>query len=166
MTDHLLVVESEGERLKALAAERDPFETGGILLGVLSDDVPWVTRVIEVPPLHPHPSRYELPEGVTHAIVAEARLRDPRLGYVGDWHTHPGDTGPSALDLRSLARLARRAFRRGEPPPILVIIRKSAAGWLLTASRPGWPRARPAPVVLTGTPEHRDDSPEKERGSC
>lgn len=166
MIDHVLVVESEAERLKALAAKRDPFETGGILLGVLSDDVPWVTRVIEVPPLHPHPSRYELPEGATHAIVAEARLGDPRLGYVGDWHTHPGDTGPSSLDLRSLARLARWAFHRSEPPPILVIVRKSAADWLVTASRPGWPRARSAPVVLTGAPERRNAPAEKERGGC
>lgn len=160
MMEHLLLVESEAERLGALAAERDPFETGGILLGVLSDHAPWVTSVIEVPPRCPHPSRYELPEGVTHAIVAEARLKDPRLGYIGDWHTHPADTGPSALDLRSLGKLARRALGRGEPPPVLLIVRKSRSGWLITASRPGWPWAKSTPVLLTGISEHRVDSPD------
>jgi|CXWL01.1.fsa_nt_gi proteasome lid subunit RPN8/RPN11 len=166
MIDHVLVVESEAERLKALAAKRDPFETGGILLGVLSDDVPWVTRVIEVPPVRPHPAKYKLPEGATHSIVAEARLSDPRLGYVGDWHSHPGDIGPSSLDLRSLARLARRAEHRGEPPPVLLIVRKSGADWLITGSRPGSLQIMATPVVLTGAPASQDAAAEEKPGGC
>jgi proteasome lid subunit RPN8/RPN11 len=115
------------------AAQRSaPYETGGILIGVLRDSNPWVVMAVEVEDPSRGRSRFVIPEGVTPAVVEIARQIDNRFGYVGDWHSHPVDLPASSTDKGTLARSARR--RRTDVQPILLIVVRAARdGWSVEA---------------------------------
>jgi len=87
-----------------------PKETGGLLLGWWdareNAEVIVVRHAIEVPDRwatstswvrRPHAARAAL----SHALTA---LSHPLLGYVGDWHSHPGTCRASGRDRASLLR--------------------------------------------------------------
>ena len=99
---------SEGaERVIVEAAgAHHPDEAGGVLLGVLAGRRPWVTEAIGVPSARPSRSYYELPAGAGRRALDRQRRTDSRLGYLGEWHSHPADVGPSGTDRRSMAALA------------------------------------------------------------
>src|SRR5438309_6929742 len=98
MRDGVLLAELAADKLVERSGSAAPFETGGILLGILGDGKPWIVRAIEIPSGAPAPQAYELPAGVTQCAVREARIEDPRLGYLGDWHSHPADSAASGID--------------------------------------------------------------------
>jgi len=148
------VVEEVADQIRAWSHEAAPLETGGLLLGLYANGEPWVTRVVLVESEDRTRSRYDLPAGITQDAVRRVQSEDPGVGYLGDWHSHPADAGPSPTDLGSLRWLARQALGRGRRPPIIVVARLSKDRWLLDA-RIGlrWPfTARTAAVVLTGPP--------------
>lgn len=108
----------------------------------------------QVPSTAPRRYVYELPAGVTTPIVRQARESDPRVGYLGDWHSHPADRQASLTDLQTYRRVLRFAFGRAEQAPLLVVVRLSPGGWVLDvmATR-SWRRApKPVSVTLTGPP--------------
>lgn len=149
------VVEDVAEQIRTWSSEAAPLETGGLLLGLYANGDPWITRVVLIESEGRTGSRYELPAGVTQDAVRQAQTEDPRVGYLGDWHSHPADVGPSPTDLGSLRWLARRAIGRGRRPPIIVVARLRKGRWLLDA-RMGlrWPfTTRTADVIVTGPPE-------------
>jgi integrative and conjugative element protein (TIGR02256 family) len=96
-----------------------PTETGGILLGFRAHDLVVVTRVHAV--ADPRATRFGY---LRHRRRAQARmavaLSDalPVVGYVGEWHTHPADAGPSKTDLRAVGATARLA----EGPVALIVL--------------------------------------------
>ncbi|HYP45309.1 MAG TPA: hypothetical protein VEQ66_08955, partial [Propionibacteriaceae bacterium] len=49
---------------------------------------------------------------------ARAAHPDPRIGYVGDWHTHPAQIGASPTDETAL----RRASHQYPPPTVLIVV--------------------------------------------
>ena len=109
------------------AAFAHPCETGGLLLGVYQDSRPWVTHALVIPSAKASPSHYELPAGVTHALVDCARRVDGRLGYLGEWHSHPADLGPSQTDARTMRQLP--PFRRRSP--LLLLARGGQTGYAI-----------------------------------
>lgn len=130
-----------------VAAEAaDPYETGGVLLGPLSRGSSWITHAVEVPARSPARQHYILPRGVTHHIVRCARGLDSRLGYLGEWHTHPADAGPSLKDAVTMVRL--RLLNASVPP--MLLIRKEVGGYQVHAFR--FQSARPVacPIIRTG----------------
>jgi integrative and conjugative element protein (TIGR02256 family) len=155
------VVEEAVDQLIKWSDEAAPLETGGVLLGMFADGEPWVTAVAHVDNAERTRSRYELPAGVTQDIVRRARARDDRVGYLGDWHSHPADVGPSSTDLGSLRRIAARAIGMGNRPPIIVVVRRGKGGWGLDGRMAlRWPfETRPVDVVLTGPPATVATSP-------
>jgi hypothetical protein len=52
---------------------------------------------------------------------------DPRLGYLGDWHSHPADIGPSSVDSASMRRLGADVDA-GCTHPVLIIARRRGPG--------------------------------------
>ena len=151
MTSEVLFAEAVADQLIAWSRAAAPNETGGILLGILGDDRPWVLCAAEVPSAAPRRYAYELPAGVTRPIVLQARDSDPRVGYLGDWHSHPADSRASLTDLATYRRVLRFAFARSEQAPLLVVVRLSPAGWVpdVMATR-SWRRS-PMPVTVTLT---------------
>ena len=82
-----------------------PRETGGILLGYWTSRYVHVAAVLEVPDLNAGATSYTMREiraqEVLEAALADAPAASP-IGYVGDWHSHPGQLPPSRTDHRTL----------------------------------------------------------------
>lgn len=130
----ILLLSEKAQQDMTWAAHRShPIETGGILVGVHVNGQPWVTAAVEI--LSPERGRrhYKIPARTTQPAVLAAREADPRLGYLGDWHSHPSDSGPSRTDLATLALISIKHPR--EPNPTMIVVRRSAKGYNLDARR-------------------------------
>lgn len=154
MTAAALLFEDVQRQLETWSDAAYPFETGGILLGLLGDGDPWIVEAVEIPSAVPQLYAYQLPAGVTHPAVRAAQARDPRLGYLGDWHSHPLDVRASFTDLGTYMGAIRRALRLHEQPPLMVVMRKTAGSWEvdLLARTGRLRRPSPADFVITGPP--------------
>lgn len=128
-----------------------PRETGGILLGFRTPENIVVTRALTVP--DPSSSGHGY---LRHHRRAQARMALDRgdapivVGYVGEWHTHPADVGPSRTDLRALGATARLA----EGPVGLVVLADPAHGpahvhGVVAVCHAIWPVAAINPVDAT-----------------
>lgn len=116
----------KAERTLQEAAERAlPNETGGVLLGCVVDERPVISEVVEISDPQATPNRYSIPEGRVDEAVSDARARDPRLGYLGDWHSHPSKAEPSPIDLTTMLE---RVQDSGIPNPILILVHPSVEG--------------------------------------
>lgn len=144
----LLVSEAVRDAMVAAAKREHPCETGGILLGVHVGGQPWVTAVVEIPSEIRGRHHYEIPGGATRPAVLNARAADHRLGYLGDWHSHPEDVGPSKKDLDSLRRIS--SPHHEEQNPTLVVVRSTGGGRTLNARRVVSGRARSCDVEFAG----------------
>lgn len=163
-----LVIESRSSKrvwLSEVAAARivesarraHPRETGGVLIGVLSRDQPWVTSAVEIDSDCTDECRYRLPEGARHQAVRELRGEDCRVGYVGDWHSHPGDTGPSATDAHTMIQLARDSAAFCSRP-VLIVARRVGTGYELEAWRVRRSKIVRARLIAAGSlPARRDE---------
>ena len=149
-TETVYMSEAVETDLKALAETSYPFETGGILLGVVRDDLPWVTHVVEVTDLGRTRTAFEIPYGVTPAVVEIMRSSDRRLGYLGDWHSHPGDIGPSPKDRGTLRRDGRRV-KPEQLRSLLAVVRLTGDGWRIEMLADDGLSARRVSVIVTGT---------------
>lgn len=148
-TPILLLSESAQASMTAAAAKAHPNETGGILIGVHNDGGhPWVTRAIEIATNDRGHHHYKIPSGATQPSVHAARRTDPRLGYLGDWHSHPADIGPSPTDLATLALYSIKHPRT--PNPTLIVVRNTPDGRALDARRIVTVTPRPCELHLTG----------------
>jgi proteasome lid subunit RPN8/RPN11 len=140
--------EQAAELIVTAARDAHPDETGGVLIGVLLGSRPWVTDAILVPSEKSSPVYYELPEGARQEAVDRARLDDPRLGYIGDWHSHTFDIGPSQTDRTTMTRLAARGedCRR----PVLMIARRRGEAHRLEAHQQVGRRLRLLHLLAAG----------------
>ena len=120
------VSETARDALLAAAGSAQPHETGGVLVGVVLGQGegagrPWVTHAVEVPSRKRGRNHYELPAGARHRVVTRLRTTDPRLGYLGDWHSHPADMGPSPRDLESIESIS---VKGDCSRPLLFLVRR------------------------------------------
>ena len=128
---------SDGARedmIKAAAATH-PTETGGVLVGVVLGGGPgigrpWVTQAVEVLSRRRGPSQYELPAGARERAVMRLRKHDTRLGYLGDWHSHPLNIDPSRTDADSMASISITGDCRR---PLLFVLRRVDDGYEVDA---------------------------------
>jgi len=133
-----------------------PKETGGVLLGVLARGRPWITTAVEVPHAGATGLYYELAGGAAPSIVDAMALLDARLGYLGEWHSHPADVGPSDLDTRSMRAIAADSAA-GCHRPVLIIARHRGITYELDARQLERRRLRnlrlidAGPLPTTGT---------------
>ena len=151
------LTEHAQDLLRQLGRAALPVETGGVLLGCHVDGRPVVTDVIEIPDTDATETRYRIPEGAAHAAVAAARARDLRVGYLGEWHSHPSGKGPSTLDVAAMLALDADDDMTN---PILVVVEPSTnAQSRLDACVTRNGRVTPASICSTGElpgPEDED----------
>jgi len=122
----VFISEDALEAVRRHADAAAPFETGGLLIGVTTAESVWIAAFAEVDVSKRHRSRFVIPVGATHATVDDHRGRDPRVGYLGDWHTHPANAGASRVDFETLAGLALGSLRR---PRLMVLLRRVGVRW-------------------------------------
>jgi proteasome lid subunit RPN8/RPN11 len=134
--------------MTAAATHAHPNETGGILIGVYLDGHPWVTAAIEIESKDRGRHHYKIPFGKTQPAVHATRQNDPRLGYLGDWHSHPRDVGPSTTDLATLGLISLKHPRSHNPT--LIVVRHTTDGYTLDARRITTVAPRPCTIRLTG----------------
>lgn len=113
------LTERAQEQLRTRGRDALPIETGGILLGCHVDGRPVISEIIEIADDDATEDRYRVPEGAVRTAVTAARQNDSRLGYLGEWHTHPSGEGPSPLDVAAM--LAVEADE-DTTEPILVLV--------------------------------------------
>jgi len=145
----LLLSEEAAAAMREAARAAHPLETGGVLIGVYVDGVPWATRAVEIASADRGRRHYRIPGGTTQPAVRVARAEDGRLGYLGDWHSHPADAGPSTTDLASLALVSYR--RPGRPNPTMVVVRRRDDQYVLDARRIVGVHVRACEIRLTGS---------------
>jgi molybdopterin/thiamine biosynthesis adenylyltransferase len=111
---------SEAAQAAIRVASRNalPNETGGILVGCVIDGRPTIVDASEIPDPGATPKGYHLANGKTVEAVEAARRRDPRLGYLGEWHSHPSVGDPSPLDT---ATMAANSAVAGVEHPVLIV---------------------------------------------
>lgn len=140
--------------IRKAASDNHPMEIGGLLLGVYSADRPWITHALVIPPATRSPSEYVLPPWVSHPLIECARRIDGRLGYLGEWHVHPTDVGPSPQDRMTMARLASTARQ----PVMLILVRRDAENYKIEAHMWTGRRSHPLSLVRTGPLWKQDNS--------
>lgn len=123
------------EDMTRASAAAHPSETGGALVGVVlgrgrGAGRPWVTHAVEVRSKKSGLGHYQLPTGARERVVTRLRKKDPRLGYLGDWHSHPVDLDPSRTDADSMASVAVTGDCRR---PLLLVLRRAADGYRIDA---------------------------------
>lgn len=121
----LWIAESVVDRLHELSEAATPEETGGLLLGYTAADGTKVLRdAIGPGPRASHASAtFDPDQAWQTAELARRYLQsDGVLGYLGDWHSHPGATGtPSRRDLGTLRLIANTEEARA-PQPLMGIV--------------------------------------------
>ena len=144
----LLISETAQTDMIIAASRAHPYETGGIFVGVHANGQPWATTAIEIVSVDQGHRHYKIPGGSTQPMVHKARKVDHRVGYLGDWHSHPCDVGPSPIDFASLRLVSNR--HPADPKPTLVVVRNTALGYVLNACRIVANTPRTCEVTLTG----------------
>ncbi len=114
------IAEAAQAAMRTTAKEAMPNETGGVLIGVLVDGHPVITHAVEIPPHKPARTGFVIDVGKTRKAVEAAAAADPRVGYLGEWHSHPMDQGPSPTDRTTMQRLASD---NDTGDPVLVVVR-------------------------------------------
>lgn len=139
------------------AAER---ERGGLLLGWWDHRDIIIQLAVEVRDPGATFATWTRHETAAQQALDEARatLADPRIGYVGDWHTHPAPIGASPADKAALRRASRQYDQ-----PIALIVALPDGGLDLHAARAG--RCRPAHIMIRAHRGPADDSACPRRGA-
>jgi len=153
------ITETAQAELHDAATKAHPSETGGVLIGVLADGRrPWITNAVELPSAKSSGTFYEVPAGARRRAVKRLRRHDPRLGYLGEWHAHPADIPPSAIDAATLGQLAADPDA-GCERPVLLIARRTSGGYMLDGRQLSRKRLRPLEMLASGpVPEARATS--------
>jgi integrative and conjugative element protein (TIGR02256 family) len=159
----LLITETARSVMTAAAARAHPYETGGVLIGVYTDGHPWIIAAPEIGSPDRGRTHYRIPGGATHDAVMLARAFDDRLGYLGDWHTHPSDVGPSPTDLATLALISVRHPLL--PNPTQIVVRRTEDSHALDARRIIGLTPRACTIRLTGNLPAQTPPPSTDRGA-
>jgi proteasome lid subunit RPN8/RPN11 len=134
-----------------------PIETGGVLLGLFTEGGrPWVVQAVTIESANAGGAHYQMPAGARPRCVDDARKIDPRLGYLGDWHSHPVDVGASDTDVSTIHQMAADPEALA-PHPLLLIARRCGPEkyWLDLLELARW-RLRRRRIVAAGGLEVTD----------
>lgn len=123
--------------LAGWAEEAVPNETGGALMGYISQDGSnlIVTDVIGPGPRARHTKTSFSPDlKYQYDAIEGIYRRSGRLHtFIGDWHTHPeGSTALSSKDRRVMRRIASHSEARA-PEPVMLILGGAKGKWVASA---------------------------------
>jgi len=112
--------------LRELFSSAKPNETGGILVGYVNweREVVYITRALK-PPSDSRSSPLAFVRGISDIPEEVRRIHErtgAMLGYVGEWHTHPGgDPQPSYQDLSTVEEIKSNLDKVPLPALILIV---------------------------------------------
>ncbi|MFG1909445.1 Mov34/MPN/PAD-1 family protein [Kribbella sp. NPDC048928] len=126
-------------------------EVGGILVGWWEGPKTAVVHEILVVSddqsgLNHYDRKHDLAQSVLTKYLSG--LEDHRMGYIGEWHSHPAARPPSDIDLEELVAISRRSRR----PVVLMVLAVTADDDVIphvVIGRGRWPHRRAlTPAVL------------------
>jgi len=127
--------QSHASWIKAESSRCFPYETGGVLIGYVNDDVAVVTEIVGPGPCAIHRSARFLPDHSYQSREVE-RIFTGSGGvhtYLGDWHSHPNGVAQlSATDRKTLRQIAHspEAFCSR---PLMLLCAGGDSGWIIGA---------------------------------
>lgn len=126
------------------AIEAGSKELGGILVGWWEDSGTAVVHdLLIVPDAGAGWNHYKRKHRGAQKVLNDYRdgLDDHRVGYIGEWHSHPAPQQPSGTDRAALTLIARRSGS-----PVVLVVLSAERGEVTPYAligRPGrWPRRR------------------------
>lgn len=129
------VPESVQSDFSSLGDTHYPLETGGIVLGYVSDGSYVVTAITDPGPKAVHSRSNYTPDNTHDRAVIIKHFENTRGNdtYLGDWHTHPdASSAMSSMDRRTLRRIADKT-KDLTVLPIMMIVSGSSLSWSLSA---------------------------------
>ncbi|MDR6556843.1 integrative and conjugative element protein (TIGR02256 family) [Arthrobacter pascens] len=90
-----------------------PLESGGILLGYREDQHIVITDALVIKSVAATTRRYvrdDVAANVQLRTFLESRSPDDPVGYIGEWHSHPGPSQPSRTDIQAIRSTAQAAI--------------------------------------------------------
>jgi integrative and conjugative element protein (TIGR02256 family) len=144
--DDVYISESAVALITEMGDRAHPVETGGVLMGVRAGARLWITHAAELTTGDRGPASYRLPAKATRRTIRKYREQDVRLGYLGDWHSHPMDVGASGTDVRTSRATARSLGRN----VLLLVARRRSGSYALDLLEATASEVMPRRIVLTG----------------
>lgn len=141
------VAESALHTISDACAAAAPLETGGVLVGTTISERIVVAAAIELPDSDATDAAFSITEGSVVEAIDAARASDERLGYVGEWHSHPNGGGVSTTDRATMMTIAAHP---DVDQPILAIASPSGDAWAIEAMIATPTTTRPVSVELCG----------------
>lgn len=127
-TQRVWISDAARSTIETAAAAALPDETGGILVGWLDHDGLHVTAAHVVTDLRAGRTSYVRRSATAQEVLDRALASEPAgspVGYVGEWHSHPGPSGPSRQDLRTMRSFSADVEHR----LALVVLRYDGGRW-------------------------------------
>lgn len=127
-TQQVWISDAARSTIETAAAAALPDETGGILVGWLDHDGLHVTAAHVVTDLRAGRTSYVRRSATAQEVLDRALASEPAgspVGYVGEWHSHPGPSGPSRQDLRTMRSFSADVEHR----LALVVLRYDGGRW-------------------------------------
>ena len=96
--------------MSGAASQSLPHETGGILVGHYEDRSLVITHAIVILTDVVSTDRYirdGLQANAALKMYLQGREPDDPAGYLGEWHSPPGSSGMSSIDVRAICEVAK-----------------------------------------------------------
>ena len=111
-----------------------PVEAGGILIGHFGKDTVHIAFATDSGPNAQHsPTGFrrdgEYSQTVLEQIVGES---EAPTDYIGEWHSHPANQGPSLKDLVSMQWIAKNPKYAVSHPVLGLCVRETADQWVIS----------------------------------
>lgn len=113
MDKQIRLSERAQRTMQSAMRENLPFEVGGILLGHYENSTTIVVSdVLTVPGVATTTSytRDDIEANRLLARFLETQDSEDPTGYVGEWHVHPGPSGPSRTDIKAIREIAKNCL--------------------------------------------------------
>lgn len=126
------------------AVEAGAKEIGGIMVGWWEGNCTAVVHdLLIVPDVRAGRNHYNRRHSAAHSVLTTYRegLDDHRVGYVGEWHTHPAPQRPSETDRAALAAIARQG-QSAVALVVLAVTEDHVTPYALVGQAGRWPRRR------------------------
>lgn len=123
---HIELSNEAHETIASSTAKALPNETGGILLGYRVGADFTVTHALVVEGKRTN-SSYVRDDVEANSLLAkflEDRAPTDPVGYIGEWHTHPADAGPSSQDISSIRGIAKQ-----HSDPLVLLVYSVGSSW-------------------------------------
>jgi len=153
---HINITETAQHDVLRAASNALPLETGGILVGCKVHGRVTITSAIEIPDYGAGIDNYTVAQGTTRPAVQGAQEVDSRVGYVGEWHSHPDNSPPSLTDLATMLNLAQQPDIKN---PVLVVIGPTSAESRLQAFVTTDAGLKPAHITACGDLPDEEEFP-------